>query len=407
MHSLIKNIQQKTDMESFLYCIALSMIVIGAFVPTTLFYTLREYAEYLVYAGCLLMFIKIVIYQRSNQLQLLGIIGIIAAALLSGFLSDNYTIMFGLVMITTGAVNVPFRSIAKTYFRVASVLLIITVICSLTGVIENLQYNFETERGIRNSFGIIYPTDFAAHVLFIMLSFIIAYEEKLNIIHSLVGILVTIAVYHFCDTRIDCACMLLAWTGAPVIKVLKTKNIPAVLKKISACICTFSMPVGAVIMIILSAVYTSSSPLLSMLNQFLNGRLAWGREGFERYPVTLFGQQVVLVGAGGSTTLRDNYFFLDCSYMYCLMKYGVVITLMLIAAYVIIGMRHRHNGIILWIIAITALNCMIAHHLPDVAYIIFTAFVFSKTELSEFNNLSTQKTTAPDHTDSTKIVSEV
>ena len=372
--------QQRIDMESLLYFIAFALIFVGAFIRTTLFRSLWAPLEYLMYAGYLIMFIKIIRYQRNNQMQLLALVGIIGAALVAGYLSDNYTAMLSLAMITTGAINIPFRKIAKEYFWIASALLIVTIICSLTGVIENLQYTFEAERGIRNSFGIVYPTDFAAHVLYIMLSFIIAYDEKLNIIHSLAGIIITIVVYYFCNTRIDCACMLLAWVGVPVIKALQKKNIPAVLKKISAYICTLSMPIAAAVMLVLSAVYTSSSPLLTTLDRLLNGRLSLGKEGFERYPVTIFGQPVTLVGAGGSTTLKEDYFFLDCSYMYCLLKYGIIITLLLIAAYVIVGLRYKHDGIMLWIIAITALNCMIAHHLPDVAYVISTAFVFAKAD---------------------------
>ena len=377
MQSTPKQMKRQINMEPLLYYIAFALIFIGAFIRTTLFYSLYAPLEYLMYAGYLLMFIKIVRYQRSNQTQLLVLVGIIGVALLAGYLANNYIIMFSLAMVTTGAVNVPFRKIAKEYFWLASALLIVTIICSLTGVIENLQYTFEAERGVRNSFGIVYPTDFAAHVLFAMLSFIIAYEEKLNIIHSLAGIVITVVVYLFCNTRVDCACMMIAWVGVPVIKLLQKKDIPCVLKKISAWICTFSMPAAAALMLVLSAVYNSSSPFLSRLNELLNGRLAFGKEGFERYPVTLFGQKVTLIGAGGSTTLREDYFFLDCSYMFCLMKYGVIITLLLIAAYVLVGMRHKHNGIMLLMIAITALNCMIAHHLPDIAYIVFTAFVFA------------------------------
>lgn len=383
MQGIINYFRQKTDTQTLLYYIAFSLIVIGAFIRTTLFSSLRTPTEYLMYAGYLIMFIKILRYQRSNQMQLLVLIGIIGIALLTGFLSDNYIMMFSLAMITTGSVDVHYKKIAGLYFWIASVLLIITIICSLTGVIENLQYTFETDRGIRNSFGIVYPTDFAAHVLFIMLSFIIAYEDKLNIIHSVAGIVITATVYYFCDTRIDCACMLLIWVGVPIIRFLNKKNIPSVLKKIAATVCTLSMPVGAAVMIILSAIYTSSSPLLSTLNEFLNGRLAFGREGFERYPVTLFGQHVALNGAGGSTILDADYFFLDCSYMYSLLKFGVIITLLLVFAYVIMGIRFKHNGIMLLVIAITALNCMIAHHLPDVAYVIFTAFIFAKSDITK------------------------
>ncbi len=382
MHSIRKYLQQ-TNTEQLLYYISFALIFIGEFINTTMFLELRAPLGCLSYVGCVIMLAKILIYQRKNQVHLLLLLITIGLFLLSGFLSNNYTTMFSLVMITVGACNVPFKNIAKEYFWIAFTLMVITIFCSLTGVIENLQYTFETARGIRNSFGIVYPTDFAAHILFITMAFIIAYEEKLNIVHSLAGILITAVIYYFCDTRVDCACMLLAWAGIPLIKILQKKKLPDILKKICGSICILSMPVASVLMIVLSAVYTGSSPFMSALNELINGRLAFANEGFERYSVTLFGQQVRLIGAGGSTVISPDYFFLDCSYIYCLLKYGIIVTLLLVIAYVFIGIRYKHNGIILWIIAITALNCMIAHHLPNVSYVFFTAAVFADIEANK------------------------
>jgi len=381
----LKEYIRQANKEQLLYYIAFSLIIADAFIQTTMFNILPQIPDAIRCAGYLIMFFKIVKYQRQNPKLFLTLVGVIGAALMIGNLSGSYSMIFGLTMITIGAINVPFKKIAKDYFFITFILLTITIICSLTGVVENLQYTYEVGRGVRNSFGIVYPTDFASHVLFIMLSFMIAYEERLNIFHSVLGIAIAAVVYFFCNTRVDCVCMVLVCVGIPVIKILKKKNVPALLKKICAQICTWSMPIAAAVMIFLTAVYTSSSPLLSRLNQLINNRLSLGREGFDRYPITLFGQSVEMVGAGGSTTPRDNYFFLDCSYMYCLLKFGIIMTLLIIAAYVFIGIRYKHSGLILWVIAITALNCMIAHHLPDVAYIFFTAAVFAKTDAPSEN----------------------
>lgn len=382
----LKEYIRQADKERLLYYIAFFLILSGAFLRTTMFNILSQFSEIMEGAGALIIFLKIIRYQRENLKLFLSLVGVIGFALLVGFLSNSYRMIFSLTIITIGAINVPFKKIAKEYFWISFIMLTFTIICSLTGVIENLQYTLEVGRGIRNSFGIVYPTDFASHVLFIILSFMIAYEEKLNIFYSALGIVIAAVVYFFCNTRVDCICMVLACVGIPIIKALKKKNVPAGLKKICARICTWSMPAAAAVMIFLSAIYTPSSPLLFRLDKIINGRLSLGREGFDQYPVTFFGQSVDLRGAGGYTAQRDDYFFLDCSYMYCLLKFGIIMTLLIIAAYVIIGMRYKHSGLILWFIAITALNCMIAHHLPDVAYVFFTAAVFAKIDAPSENH---------------------
>lgn len=373
----LKNKIQQTDKKQLLYFIGFFFIITGSFLNTTMFPIYPAILRYINIAGFIIIFFKIVLSRNDNIKLFLVNVFIIILSVVVGMISDSYHMLFGLAMITTGAVNVPFKKIAKEYFYITFILLTVTIICSLTGAIPNLQYTFESERGVRNSFGIVYPTDFAAHVLFIMLSFVAAYEEKLKLYHSAIGIGIAVCVYIFCDTRVDCICMVLACVGVPVIKALKKANISSLLKKISANICIWSMPVACAVMIFITTIYTPSSPFLSWLNGLINGRLSLGREGFDRYAVTPFGQPVALIGAGGSTEVREDYFFLDCSYIYCLLKFGVIITLLLVTAYVFIGMRYRHSGLMLWSIAIIALNCMISHHLPDVGYIIFTAALFA------------------------------
>lgn len=380
----LKKYINNADKESLLYYISFFLIAAGAFMRTTMFGISPLILDVMEFGGFLVMFIKIVKYQRENTKLFLALLGIIGIAALVGSVSSDYRMMLSLAMITAGSVNVPFKKIAEEYFFIAVILLAVTVICSLTGVIENLQYVAE-DRGVRNSFGIVYTTDFAAHVLFIMIAFAIAYEEKLNAFHSVLGIAAAVVVYIFCKTRVDCICMVLVCIGIPAVKILEKRNVPSLPKKICAQICTWSMPIAAAVMIFISAVYTPSSSLLTKLDRIISGRLALGREGFERYPVTLFGQYVKLAGWGGSTEPKSDYFFLDCSYIYCLMKFGIIMTLLIIAAYVFIGMRYRHSGLMLWIIAVTALNCMIAHHLPDAAYVFFTAAVFAEINSPQHN----------------------
>lgn len=58
-------------------------------------------------------------------------------------------------------VNVDMKVVLKTYVIVAGFLVLSVFLLSLSGAVPNLQYN--REGVIRNSFGFIYPTDFASH----------------------------------------------------------------------------------------------------------------------------------------------------------------------------------------------------------------------------------------------------
>ena len=72
-------------------------------------------------------------------------------------------LVYSLLMVLL--VNADRKVILKTYVGVAGTIVLTVFLLSLLKVVPNLQYS----RGavIRNSFGFIYPTDFAAHCFYL------------------------------------------------------------------------------------------------------------------------------------------------------------------------------------------------------------------------------------------------
>lgn len=373
--------------EQLLYFLAFGFLVGGEVLHTTMFE-----APVVLYSFCrlvaqVLILVKLIVYQRKELPYFcLALLLLVFANML--YMTYDYSMPLDMTLLVVGARNVPFKKIAAVYFYVASIIVAAAIIASLFGVIKNLQYT--DYRGVRNSFGIIYPTDFAAHILYIMLAFVCAYEEKLKIYHYAVGVIIALVVYYFCKARVDVACMLLFLIGTAVIRlaikkeksIVKNQSAYSTLKKICGGICIASMPLAALGMIILTLIYNPSSAFFVKLDKILSGRLALGAKGFADYDFTLLGQPVALHGLGGSTEPPEEYFFLDCSYIYCLLIFGAVFTLMLVAAFVLCGIKYKHSGIFLYIIAIISLNSMIAHHLPDIAYNPFAIALFAQGGLT-------------------------
>ena len=380
------NEKKKPNYGEMLYTAALATEVISTAFHATMF----EFTI-LIFTICslvplMLVLVKLFVFDRKNVPFV--IVGS-AILLLANYVNMTYfyQMPLDLAVVVVGAYGVRFEKIAKIYLYGVAAVVGAALIASLCGLIPNLQY--EDYRGVRNSFGIVYPTDFAAHIFFLMLAFVFVYWEKLKIYHYIIGLFLSLTVYYFCKTRIDVGCMLLLWLGAAVIKCLLknddklSKNkFYKIAKKVCGIICIFSMPAAAVIMISLTALYNPSNAIMSKINDFSSDRLALGLEGLKKYSITLFGQSVEMHGYGGSITPPKEYFFLDCSYLYCLLQYGLVLTALIIGASVVCGIKYRHSGIFLFITALISLNCMIAHHLPAVEYDIFTAAVFASGGLT-------------------------
>lgn len=73
-------------------------------------------------------------------------------------------------------------------------------------------------------------------------------------------------------------------------------------------------------------------------------------------------------GGGGTLNLKEEYFFLDCSYVNLLLTWGLVLFLTVMALFFYSCRKNNKNLYFQYAVALIAVNCVIAHHLMDVAY---------------------------------------
>ena len=93
------------------------------------------------------------------------------------------------------------KVILKTYVGVAGTIVLAVFLLSLLKVVPNLQYS----RGavIRNSFGFIYPTDFAAHCFYLYVAISYLLKDRYIGLRSLSGVLLALFIIKFCDARMN------------------------------------------------------------------------------------------------------------------------------------------------------------------------------------------------------------
>lgn len=383
--SKLDKLSRNTVLRDRLYLIGFTIIVIAGILYNSTFRDLigAFNLEMIQTAASLLIIAKILIFGIRNKYELAASMLVI---LLSRFLyvTASEPRCFPAMVCVMGAYGIRLDKIAKTYLYTALPLLAAIIICSQVGIVEDLCYESANPFWIfhiRHSFGILYTTDFAAYVFYILLSFFVAYQkfDRFFYLRALVPIVVAPVIYCLCITRLDCICILLLGIGMIFVGVINrfqehSVGFAAVLRKCCEQFCIWSMPVFAAVIYVLTLAYSKNSALLSKLDRILNTRLAQGKKGFTDYSVTLFGQIVPMHGMGGTVThdfANDPYFYLDSSYVNCLLRLGLVFTILMLVIFVIIGLRYRKNHIILLCSALVALNCMIAHHLPDISYNFF------------------------------------
>lgn len=372
-----------------LYLIVFAVFVGYAFLWTTTF--IIEWPDN--FANDLHVFLIAIIFIRialldDYSLKEIIIAACIAIVFMMVWHRTEKQIIWDTLLLLIGSRGISFRKIIKVYEITVIGLLIITMAASLTGLTENLVYH-QAGRRARISFGVIYPTDFSAHVFYGILGYGYLRREKIKYFEIAGIMLAGIGVYLFCDARVNTACILLT---AAVFWYLKFRSNRAgkrgqsyEMNGIWSCILAMSAVICAWFMIIATIMYSSENRILAWLNRAINSRLAFGKKGVDLFGFSLFGRYIPMIGNGGTTKESANYFFLDCSYITIALEYGILLLGIVLIIYCMIGFRARleEDWVLLWILAIIAVQCMIEHHMLDISYNPFLWALFANTAVEK------------------------
>jgi len=285
-------------------------------------------------------------------------------------------------------VNVDMKVVLRNYVVVAGILVVGVFLLSLVGMVPNLQYN--RAGVIRNSFGFIYPTDFASHCFYLFLAISYLLKDKLIWTRSLFGVLLSAFIIKYCDARLNALSILLATVIFIYFYYSKEKKL-----KIFALL-PYSAVVFASIVTYLSYKFSWSDPFLVSINKLITGRLALGRNAFDTFGVHLFGtRNVQFIGSGGKTESVIGYNYVDSSYVQMLFTYGIVPVVLLIIIYVVSSRKQYKDGQYLFvaILSLIAFNCMIEAFwfVPTYnifMFLLFTTNTFSKKESNDITKLN-------------------
>jgi hypothetical protein len=374
------------------YLIIYSVTLVKTFLDTTMFrIPWPDLTEVILLELTIIFIIPKILLLDKHSTKEIWLFILLAVCFLGAFIHTGYGFLLCNLILILGAKNVPFKKLIRVYCTIAGTLLVITMVSSQVGLVENLVY---IRNGSRISFGFNYPTDFTAHIFYLVMGY--CYLRKGNLAYpGLAGILgLSVFSYIFCDAKTNALCLLLTFGVFLYLKIrnrISAKNgCLYVLNPKCSRILTFTMPICALCFISLTYLYhdQTSNTILTTINNLVSGRLQLGSIGLERYGIHLFGSAFQMIGLGGSTTPRVGYFFLDSSYVLLLIRYGILMLLAVMIIFVRSSLRaeKQKDVALLWILALIALQCTIEHHLLEIAYNPFLFLIFSETVSGDQND---------------------
>ena len=188
------------------------------------------------------------------------------------------------------------------------------------------------------------------------------------------GIFISALVYAFCDTRLDSITMLFLVIGISLIRFNKffIWNKGGSLSKFKSFVIgaiPYIPVMGFLFMHFMSYFFQPSLTFFRLFDKLLSGRLKLGNKALEDYGLTLFGQTMPMNGNGGSLVhLGGNYFFVDSSYLLVYLRYGIIFLLLIFLIHFWCCKKYKEDMYYLVILTIVVINCVVAHHMIELAY---------------------------------------
>lgn len=296
--------------------------------------------------------------------------------------SQNFSLLpLGFFII--GARNVDFRKLIKLYFVIGVTLLIFVMLSSSMGLIKNLVYHRVQTNTLRQSFGTVYPTDFAAHVLYLILAYVYLKFEKVSWIDYILFIVIAYLLIVFCDARLNSIAILLI---IPVTWIGKRARQDKIISKFIASLYWIIPTVFCLLSLILTVFYTNNS-IFRKINQVTSGRLVLSHTAYRKYGFSLFGTKVVEHGWGGTKGLNlfkddpGKYFFIDSSYVRIIVFFGIIALFLVVLTMTIISWRSMHYEVfaLASIMVIVSISAIVEQRLIDLSYDPFLLALFATT----------------------------
>lgn len=373
----------KIKFENLLVSIVVSVVVFFNTISTTMldrtFFQVKVNFLFLV---VLLLGLRFLYKMRVSYKYLILSILLLLSGVLVYFQTNRLNfLVYSMLLVLL--VNVDMKVVLRNYVVVAGILVVGVFLLSLVGMVPNLQYN--RAGVIRNSFGFIYPTDFASHCFYLFLAISYLLKDKFIWTRSLFGVLLSAFIIKYCDARLNALSILLATVIFIYFYYSKEKKL-----KIFALF-PYSAVIFASIITYLSYKFSWSNPFLVTVNKLITGRLALGRNAFDTFGVHLFGtRNVQFIGSGGKTESVIGYNYVDSSYVQMLFTYGIVPVVLLIIIYVVASRKQYKDGqyLLVAILSLIAFNCMIEAFwfVPTYnifMFLLFTTNTFSKKESND------------------------
>lgn len=299
-----------------------------------------------------------VVEGRTKRLCLAAFrFALVICTILAFFFNVRSMVSWFLTAVAVTSLDLDERKLFERGFYLGVVLVAAGFVLSMLDLIEN-------NRG--TGFGFIYRTHYACHLLCMALAYCVARDGKLSWKAELGLVVITLLDVLFVQGKTMLVLMLALMFGTfwrhyknvggvpwqdrrlygPVVPMifralyLPVRLLDAAVSRLwvrsgRARLCRlmiWSFVISAALIVLPSVAYRPLKPVIDRIPGFgtVKARLSLGNQGFEEFPVSIFGGLVPQQGLSNTDGVVDFYYALDSGYVKMLLEYGWVHFLVMI-----------------------------------------------------------------------------
>ncbi len=345
---MLNAIKEKISLPEFILLLMYAVFLIVTVLQATQFVaggemqTEIKYIRYLILAGLIVSFLC------SHELSMRKILfaaAILIMSVLTGRGNQDFTSSMLLGMFIVCGINMHTKYFLKVYCVTVTAVCLITVLLVTSNVYTN-DFLTETARSIRYYLGFDYTTTLPNYFLHVVIAWFAADEGRINILKTIIILIINQILMYYTGTRavyyLVILFLILVWLLNTDLQLLKTKTVRilSVLLMPFLCVFIFSATIN----------YSEKSTTLVKINDALSGRLEFSQNAVEKYGFEPFGEVVEFNTGRDDIDRVGDYLFVDSSYIYDAMVYGIIPTVLVVLAFsAMIYKSHKDKQYFLWL----------------------------------------------------------
>lgn len=325
----------------FLFFIALAIYMIAKTIEISTIFNdiswMPQLMKVLRYVSYGIIAIKLIYDSIYTEVEIVKILLIfILLGLVSLHIDSN--VLFCSFFFIIAARNIDIRKLLLGAFWIQLILTIMIAVASQIGLVSDWMYNIEGRN--RHSLGYIYPSYIASIFFYMILAYMYIRKEKLHLLETIMIGVLNCIIFVLTDSKTSFVLTFLAIVVFFVLKYYKKELKNNLISKLLYSYSVFGI---AIISIVTCIVYNDENNFLVKINSFINNRLIMGHNALLEHGVTLFGERIRWIGFGGlgytTSALKEEYNFVDCSYVKVLLDYGIIFFVVMLSGYALVSYR--------------------------------------------------------------------